>query len=460
MTEHHSTPPVPTGKPAKPSPDYPLTAHSAGYWCKKIKGRTYYFGRWEDPDGALRAYRDFLDDKPIKKPVPSSKQSNKPAKPYPEYPLFAHAAGQWAKKIRGKLHYFGVWADPDGALKKYLEEKDALHAGRKPRETAEGLTVKELANRFLNHKQTLVDCGELSPLTWADYKRVADELVHHLGKTRIVADLDPEDFAGLRDRMAKKWGPHRLKKSIQYIRSAFKHAYESGLIDRPMRFGPGFKRPSMKTLRLHRAKQGTKLFTADEIRRLLTTAGTPIRAMILLGINCGYGNADCGNLPLSAVNLVTGWIDYPRPKTGIPRRCTLWPETVEALKESHAKRPQPKKVEHAGLVFVTKHGFPWFKDIADSPITKEMRKLLNALGFNGHRNFYTLRHTFRTVADEAKDQPASDYIMGHEVAHMSSVYRETISDTRLKAVTDHVRRWLFGEPSPDTTPGALVGRAD
>jgi hypothetical protein len=35
--------------------------------------------------------------------------------------------------------------------------------------------------------------------------------------------------------------------------------------------------------------------------------------------------------------------------------------------------------------------------------------------------------------------------MGHEVAHMSSVYRETISDERLKAVSDHVRKWLFAE---------------
>jgi integrase len=71
--------------------------------------------------------------------------------------------------------------------------------------------------------------------------------------------------------------------------------------------------------------------------------------------------------------------------------------------------------------------------------------LLKRLGINGRQGlgFYTLRHTFRTNADEAKDQPAADYLMGHEVPPMSSVYRERISDERLKAVTDHVRAWLF-----------------
>lgn len=378
-------------------------------------------------------------------PQPPQKAGVKPAKPYPEFPLFAHATGRWCKKIRGQLHYFGPWNDPDAALQKYLAQKNDLHAGRTPRPDAEQLRVKDIANAFLIAKTALVDGGELSPLTWSQYKRIADELVAHFGKHRLVADLAPDDFGKLREKFAKKWGPHLLKKSIQYVRSIFKHAYDSGLLDRPMRFGPTFKRPSMKVMRLHRAKAGAKLFTREEILAMLGKAKGQLRAMILLGINCGFGNADCGNLPLSALDLEAGWVTFPRPKTGIARRAPLWPETVEALKQAIVDRPTPKKAEHAGLVFVTKYGAPWAKSIDDSPITKETAKLLHGLKVNGRAGlgFYTFRSTFRTVADETTDQAACDHIMGHEVPHMSTIYRQGIGDSRLRAVADHVRKWLW-----------------
>jgi hypothetical protein len=94
-----------------------------------------------------------------------------PPKPYPDFPLFPHAAGVWAKKIRGRLRYFGKWADWEGALRRYLDEKDALYAGRTPHPGPEGVTIHELLNRFRTAKAQLLDSDELTPRNFADYKR-------------------------------------------------------------------------------------------------------------------------------------------------------------------------------------------------------------------------------------------------------------------------------------------------
>ncbi|HVK16986.1 MAG TPA: tyrosine-type recombinase/integrase [Fimbriiglobus sp.] len=376
----------------------------------------------------------------------------KPSKPYPDFPLFPHATGRWAKKIRGKMHYFGPWDDSDAALKKYLEQRGDLHAGRKPRPDAETMTIKALANAYLNHKKAMLDAGELSPHTWTNYREVADLLVTHFGKQRAVDDLGPDDFADLRNIMAKRWGPVRVRDFVQRIRSVFKFGYDVGVMVSPMRFGPGFARPSKKTIRLERARKGPRMFEAVELRRILDAAGTPMKAMIMLGVNCGFGNADCGTLPLAALDLAGGWVNYHRPKTGITRRCPLWPETVEAVREAMDRRREPKDLADSGLVFLTSRGSSWHKKIADNPVSKEMRKLLDALGINGHRNFYALRHTFETVGGEAKDQVAVDHIMGHARDDMASVYRERISDERLRAVADHVRDWLFGDASSISSP--------
>jgi integrase len=387
-----------------------------------------------------------MSDSHSSRPAPPSK----PARPYPDFPLFPHAAGVWAKKIRGKLYYFGPWTDPDAALANYLKQKEDLHAGRTPRPDTAALTVKDVANAFLNAKQASVNARELSQRSWDDYKEASDLLVGHMGKGRLVSDLSQDVFASLRTKMVKRWGPHRLKKFVQIVRSVFKYAFDADMIERPVRFGPGFKRPTNEVLRRHCTARGPKLFTAEEVRRLLDAARPQIRAMALLGINCGFGNADVGTLPLTALDLDGGRVNYPRPKTGIDRRCPLWPETVAAVREALASRPRPKSVEYGGLVFLTAKGGCWHTGTTENPLSHEMGKLLKGLGISGRGglNFYGLRHTFRTIANEVKDQPAIDHVMGHARDDMASVYRERISDERLKAVTDHVRRWLFGETPP------------
>ena len=73
----------------------------------------------------------------------------------------------------------------------------------------------------------------------------------------------------MRTKMAKGWGAVTLGNVIQRIRVVFKFAFDSGLIDRPVRYGQGFKRPSRKMLRIDRARKGPQMFQAHEIRGMV-----------------------------------------------------------------------------------------------------------------------------------------------------------------------------------------------
>jgi integrase len=380
--------------------------------------------------------------------------------------LSVHASGAWQKKIRGKIHYFGKWGrvvngklvriEGDGwkeALDLYKAQADDLHAGRTPRVKSDGLTVMDMCNRFLTAKKRKLEAREIGPRICAEYRATTDRLVSTFGKTRLVDDLAADDFEALRDAMAKQWGPVRLGNEITRVKSVFKYAADNGLIDRQVGFGSEFKKPGKAVLRRHKAGNGGNMMEADELRRLLDAADVQPRAMILLGVNAGFGPTDCATLPLDAVDLDAGWIDYARPKTGIGRRCPLWPETVKALRAAIAERPEPRQDGLEKLVFITARGRKWISGNAAHPVTAAIVSLMKAVGVHRQgRGPYTMRHVFRTIADGGLDRVAIDLIMGHSDPSMGARYRERIDDSRLRAVSEHVRGWLFGKaPDHDTT---------
>lgn len=215
-------------------------------------------------------------------------------------------------------------ADGQKALTIWVAQKDDLLAGRTPRAESEGLTVEELCFRFLEMKEASRDAGEITARTWADYMATAQRIAEKFGRNRLVADLRSEDFESLRASISKTWGPFALGNEIQRVRIIFKCAHDAGLIDLPVRYGPQFKRPSNKVMRLGKAKKGAKLLEAADLQRLLKSAEVYLQAMIYLGLNCGFGNSDCGTLPFDSLDLDGGWIDYHRPKTGIDRWRMAW----------------------------------------------------------------------------------------------------------------------------------------
>lgn len=390
--------------------------------------------------------------------------NNRPKKPYPDFPLYAHPLGYWSKKIRGAIKHFGRWgrvvkglltASPyeagwQEALTLYKAQADDLHAGRTPRVSRDGLTVADLCNRFLTAKKRMLEAHEIGPRTFAEYKTTTDRLVKRFEGTRLVEDLAADDFESLRAELAKLYGPVRLGNEITRVKTVFKYAQDNDLLDRPVRLGSEFKKPGKAVLRRHKAANGGNMMEADEIRKMIDAAPTQIKAMLLLMVNCGFGPMDCATLPLASVKLDSAWIDYPRPKTGIARRCPLWPETVTALRAVLTSRPVPTQAGAEKIVFVNARGRQWISGNIANPITIVVTNLMKKLGVHRDgRGPYTLRHVFRTIADGALDRVAIDLIMGHSDPSMGGHYRERIDDSRLKAVTDKVRIWLF---PTDTNP--------
>jgi integrase len=388
---------------------------------------------------------------------------DRPKKPYADFPLTPHPSGAWQKHIRGGIYYFGRWArrvngrlvrvPGDGwkeALEEYKKVADDLHAGRTPRPKGDGLTVADLCNRFLTAKLRKLQAGEIGPRSFGEYRDTTDLLVSAFGKTRLVDDLAADDFEALRASMAKRWGPMRLSSTITRVKSVFRYAFNNGLIDRPPRYGDGFNKPGKVVLRKHRAANGQKMLEPADLHRLIDAASVTMRAMMLLGLNAGFGNTDLATLPLTALDLDAGWVDFPRPKTGIARRCPLWPETIAALRAAIAARPAPRDRADAGLVFLMRTGRRWVRDTEharNNGISTAFATLLWKCDlYRAGLGFYALRHVFRTIADAARDPVAIDILMGHTDPTMGGHYRERVDDARLLAVVEHVRAWLFGTP--------------
>jgi hypothetical protein len=128
-----------------------------------------------------------------------------PGEPYPEFPRIAHQNVQSAKKIKGKQWFFGVWSDPDAALRKYLDEVDEIQAGSDPRRSgvvrisSTQFTVADLCSLFLERQERRVDIGEVSRRHFTDNQRLCRKLVEHIGRFTGAAALRTADFPAFID---------------------------------------------------------------------------------------------------------------------------------------------------------------------------------------------------------------------------------------------------------------------
>jgi integrase len=391
------------------------------------------------------------------RPRGSKAHAKKWKKPYPTFPLTLHQTGQFCKKIHGKIKYFGK--DQEAALRLYREQCEGLHSGKSTEVRREGaVTVGAVVSHFLTVWKAKQESGEIAARTFMDYYRHGSRLVKFFGKSMAVDSITREDFDKLRQHLARNASPVTLKGRVGAIRTMFELAYSDGLIAAPLK-RDWLKRPSRKQLRKARSESGRNYFFAEEIQRLLQHANTHFRAMILLGVNCGLGNTDIAALPRNAIDLKGGFVDFARIKTGVPRRCPLWPETIRAIEAHIAEDTIERSPETKGLLFVTRNGQRYVRSVfhesdAGLPqlvehdaIVNTFKRLMAEAGVDlPGVAFYGLRHSCETFGGETGEQVAVDHIMGHapDSNDMGDNYRGYVAESSLRRVTDHVRSKVIG----------------
>lgn len=77
-----------------------------------------------------------------------------------KFPLTLHKTGQYCKKIKGKIYYFGT--DKKSAYQKYLEQIPSLHLNQRDCNAPEtDISVKNLCNQYLDYQESRASSGEI-----------------------------------------------------------------------------------------------------------------------------------------------------------------------------------------------------------------------------------------------------------------------------------------------------------
>jgi len=373
-----------------------------------------------------------------------AKLSGKKGNHSSKFPLTLHPTGQFCKKIRGKLYYFGT--DKKQALQRYLEQAAFLHAGKAVKPTAAGdrVSIKTLCNLYLQHQNVRVDAGEIKPRQLYDQTSLLRGFVRFVTPNRSVSDISTADLSAYREKLIKqRKATTTVNNHVAAIKAMYHWAMEHEMIT---------SMPNLKAIKKVTPSKVTRpTFTTEQIKTLLGHANPQMRAMIWLGLNCGLGCTDCAELLWQHVDLDTARIDFPRGKTGVGRNLPLWQETVEALRQITQRNER---------VFNTRRGNAWVRTVdktdkdgmtkftKDNALSKEFAKLMKKVGLKTEKGvgFYTLRRTAATWTARSKDPFAVQKLLGHADLKMASTYVQDVSEQTDRAINNS-RRFIVSDSS-------------
>ena len=363
-----------------------------------------------------------------------------------KFPLTLHPTDQYCKKIKGKLYYFGT--DKKAALERYLEQAAYLHTGKttKPNSANNNLSLKTVCNLYLDYQESRAAIAEITRSYVYDQTRLLRDFVRYIGPNRIISNISTVDLQDYRKKLIKTGkAADTINNRITAVKAMYKWALDNGVISST----PNLK--AIKKVVISKTEKPT--FSIAQIQKLLENASTQMKAMIWLGLNCGFGCTDCAELKWENLDPKKARVCFPRGKTGIGRNLPLWPETVDVLKEI------PKSGE---LIFYTSKGNPWVRMIKstdknglekhtkENAVSKKFSKLIKKAGIKTEKGvgFYTLRRTAATLTARSGDPFAVQRLLGHADLKMATTYVQDVSEQTDRAINNTRKLIIQDDSSP------------
>jgi len=374
------------------------------------------------------------------KPKLNSKRKTRSDK----FPLTLHPTGQYCKKIKGKLYYFGV--DKKRALDRYHEQAAYLHSGHglMLKSTDEKISIRNLCNLYLEHQQARMEAGDLTERYYADQVKSLRSFALCIGPNCLISEIRTMDLQNYRNKLLRTYSSASgLNLNVAIMKAMFHWAKKNDVVQNIPNIDAVSKVKAMQKERI--------IFNVKQIEKLIEYANIQMRAMIWLGLNCGFGCTDCAELKWGDLNLKNKRVRLPRKKTGIGRNLPLWPETVRAIK---------KVLKKGELVFYTSKSNSWVRTIRsvdksgnvkytkDNALSKKFSKLLKKTGIKTEKGagFYTLRRTAATLAAKSGDPFAVQRLLGHADLKMATTYVQDVSE-QTDRVINNSRKLIIQDDS-------------
>lgn len=356
-----------------------------------------------------------------------------------KFPLTLHPTGQYCKKINGKLYYFGT--DKKKAIEKYQGQASYLHGnkGCRQKKSDDEMTLKELCDLYLQYQHLKVQANALTAQHHNEQIASLKKLMAFIGSSRKIEEISTLDLQSYRRKLQKAYSTaHRMNLHISIMKAMFHWVKKNDVLN---------SIPNIDAVSRGRIVHKQRLtFSPEDIRQLLESADIKMQAMIWLGINCGFGCTDCGELKWSNLDFENSRVKLPRKKTGILRDLPLWAETIEALENI------PRKGK---LVFYTSRGNPFVRTVlkacangktkyaTQNTITPKFSRLIKKAKLDVPKGtgFYTLRRKAATIAARSGDPFAVQRLLGHADLQMATRYVQDVSkqtDEDVSKQTDEV----------------------